>query len=386
MKPGRAALLIGCLALAFLSGCAQDEPISSYTVLKPESLARSVGAITVELPGDAQAAKTGPDRLLGAIVPHTDRVWFFKLVGPKDAVAAVKDDFNSVVGSLRFAAADKPEWTLPKTWKQEPGGEMRFATLRIEDATPLEVSVSSLPRGQETDAFYSIVNINRWRGQLGLKPIGSHQLAHATQPLPWQNGTALTVDFVGTMSAGPMSTGTKTITGQKSVGGESLRRPTATNQPTAPAASGELKYDTPPGWTAGRSGGFRKAAFNIQDGDRKAEVTIIDLGPQAGDWLSNVNRWRDQIGLADIGAEELSRITRKISIGQQAADYVELSGPGAKDPGGKESSAARPQAILAVAIPTRDKTWFIKLIGDADLVGREKQNFETFVKSLRLPD
>lgn len=40
--------------------------------------------------------------------------------------------------------------------------------------------------------------------------------------------------------------------------------------------------------------------------------------------------------------------------------------------------------ILGVILPQRDKTWFVKMIGPPDLVGRQKANFEAFVKSFRL--
>jgi hypothetical protein len=370
VKLGLAALVIACLGLPCLAGCAREESISAYEVLKPNALARSVGATAIELPGDAQASRTGKDRLLGAIVPYAERVWFFKLVGPKDSVAAVKSDFNDVISSLRFAAPDKPEWTLPKSWKQEPGGEMRFATLRIDAPDPLEISVSSLSRGEETDAFYAIININRWRGQLGLRPIGSHHFERAVETVPWAKGTAMIVDFVGTMTAGPMS----------AIGAS--QPPAKTEKPARQTE--ELKYDTPAGWTAGRSGGFRKAAFDIRDGDRQAEVTVIDLGLEAGNLLSNVNRWRDQIGLDPIKADELSRTTKKISIGQREADYVEMTGPGPQSKTDLKS-VPQPQSILAVALTTREKVWFIKLMGNPNLVEREKPRFEAFVKSLKLP-
>ena len=121
-------------------------------------------------------------------------------------------------------------------------------------------------------------------------------------------------------------------------------------------------------------GGMRKAAFVIQDGDRKVEVTAIDLVARGGELLPNVNRWRGQIQLGEIDQAELDKSLRHIQVDDVEGDYVELVGP--------EGTESR-QAILAVVALQGGKAWFFKLWGDAELAQQEKDRFEQFVKSVR---
>ena len=135
-----------------------------------------------------------------------------------------------------------------------------------------------------------------------------------------------------------------------------------------------LTCDTPQGWTPGSTGGMRKLAFAVQDGERKVEITAIDLAASAGGLLPNVNRWRGQIQLSEITQEELDKAVKPIPVAGAEGQYVELVGPEDADPR---------QAILGVVAMLGERAWFFKLSGDADLALREKERFEEFVKSVR---
>lgn len=136
----------------------------------------------------------------------------------------------------------------------------------------------------------------------------------------------------------------------------------------------QLSCDTPQGWTPGDASGMRKLAFVVQDGERKVEITAIDLAASAGALLPNVNRWRSQIQLGEITQEELEKSVRPILVAGLDGQYVELVGPEKADPR---------QAILGVVAIRGERAWFFKLSGDADLALREKERFEAFVKSIR---
>ncbi len=146
--PGRFVLLsVGLLLAIATAGCERSEAIVRYTVDKPR------------LPETK-------DRTLGAIVPLASQGWFFKLTGPKDAVAAQFDAFSALLKSVHFSDEAKPQWTLPEGWQERPGSDIRFATLVIGDAgardgKPLEVSVTVLPRSGDEQKFL-LDNINRW--------------------------------------------------------------------------------------------------------------------------------------------------------------------------------------------------------------------------------
>ncbi len=146
--------------------------------------------------------------------------------------------------------------------------------------------------------------------------------------------------------------------------------------PAAPPArvGPGLAYDTPEGWTSGKAGGMRKAAFVVQDGERKVDITAIDLAASAGTLLPNVNRWREQIQLGEITQTELDEAASPISVAGVAGQYVELVGPEDADPR---------QAILGVVAIRGGQAWFFKLWGDADLALREKERFQAFVESIK---
>ncbi len=199
-------LLPWVVAIAVQTGCEQSEGIAHYKVDKaPPSEAPRDTALQA---ASEQPAGEPKDRTLGAIVPSGEQGWFFKLTGPKDAVAAKTDEFTSFVKSIHFSSQGKPEWTLPQGWQEQPGSGIRFATLLIPaDDKPLEVSVTALPRTSGDDQGYLLSNVNRWRGQMKLPPITKEQLASESTQLELAHATATFVNLLGTAAPNPMGGG-----------------------------------------------------------------------------------------------------------------------------------------------------------------------------------
>lgn len=146
--------------------------------------------------------------------------------------------------------------------------------------------------------------------------------------------------------------------------------------PLGQPASGSLRltYDTPEGWAPGEVNRMRKAAFVVQDGERKVEITAIDLDASAGALLPNVNRWRQQVQLDEITQAELEETVSPIELGGEGGHYVEIVGP--------EEADSR-QAILGAVVVQGGKAWFFKLWGDAELALQEKERFREFVASVQ---
>ena len=204
-------LLLWVSAIAAQTGCEQREAIAHYKVAKtPASQAPPTAGAQAGL---EQPAGEPKDRTLGAIVPFGEQGWFFKLVGPKDVVAAKSDEFMAFLKSIHFSSQGKPQWTLPQGWQEQAGSGIRFATLLIPaDDKPLEVSVTALPRTPGDDAGYLLSNVNRWRGQMKLPPIAGEQLAGESTQLELVGATATLVNLLGTaapntMGGGPFSRG-----------------------------------------------------------------------------------------------------------------------------------------------------------------------------------
>src|SRR4051794_31494284 len=195
----RTAPILTLAALAgLLAGCQREEKVEHYRQLKPEALLRTYFGVSspppatapASVPADADVPKT--DRMLAAIVPHSPQFWFFKLVGPIEAVDAQTDAFKSLISSLEFDADGKPKWTLPKGWRAEgasgTGPAARFATLKTSPGEKsLEVPVTSL----ELEGIEALLmNINRWRGQMGLSPVETkEQVAEILDPAKTSDGS-----------------------------------------------------------------------------------------------------------------------------------------------------------------------------------------------------
>ena len=66
------------------------------------------GQAATYMPAIPDASKTeesaAGQATLGAMVPHGDRVWFFKIKGDRDLVAAEQERFKDFLKSVRFTA------------------------------------------------------------------------------------------------------------------------------------------------------------------------------------------------------------------------------------------------------------------------------------------
>ena len=134
------------------------------------------------------------------------------------------------------------------------------------------------------------------------------------------------------------------------------------------AAAGELQYTVPSGWRELPASGIRKATLQIED----AELSVLVFPGDVGGELANINRWREQIGLAAIEESALATITRELTISQHPASYVDLIGP--------------EKSIKGAILPFHGRTWFFKLIGPSASVQANEAGLLEFLDSVQLPD
>ena len=348
-------LLTGCGLLA--TGCKPREEIRRYRVPKSESPAVSRAAhLSASQNPTGTTPKSDSDRLLAAAVAQGDKLWLFKLAGPKEAITPHAEAFRALLRSLQFSDG-KPQWKLPDGWRAGSGSIYRFATLEIDSAgQKLQLTVIPEDNPGANEAAGLLSSVNRWRGQMGLPKIGEGQLSQESEQLPFAGGAATLVDLTGHLAS------------------SGSRAAVALPVPDESSAS-SLNSQTPAGWKAGELTVSRgritlrhEAAFEIADGDRRVEVTVDRL-PGQMPLLPNINRWRGQIKLAPVDEKELAQQLRKLEVGDLAADYIELIGP--------------TQSILGVVLVRGAEAWYVKSIGDPALTQREKQNFESFVKSFK---
>ena len=137
-----------------------------------------------------------------------------------------------------------------------------------------------------------------------------------------------------------------------------------------PATTPQLKWKTPAGWKELPAGDFRVASFKISGSDSKqADVSVIPLPGTAGSDLSNVNRWRGQVGQEPISEEELQKLAQSVEVAALPATLYEQSGESTR--------------ILAVIQHREGTAWFFKITGDNQLVTQEKPVFVEFLKTVQ---
>ena len=359
----KTAMRVGVVPLlsliAVLAGCSGEESIRHYQVPNKELVFERNHVASAAGAQNSASARVIDQRMLGAIIPVGDQTWYFKMVGPDAAVSAVRDKFDGLIKTVRFADEKAaPEWTLPDGWQQQAGSGPRFATMVVEsDGTPLELTVSTLPLPDNAEVM--LANVNRWRNQLGLNPISVDQIGSETSMVELEGVTATMVDLVGKAPAkgGGM--------------GNSTQVPA---QPTTRTPS--PKYDTPEGWNVAQNDGYSVCALELQEDGKQLRVTVTPLGGMAGGIEMNLNRWRNQVGLPSWSPDELKKNAEAMTVQGISGLYIEAEGP-AENP---------TNAVYGWLGNESGRMWFVKLRGDAELARRQRDAFRAFLKSFNFYD
>ena len=150
----------------------------------------------------------------------------------------------------------------------------------------------------------------------------------------------------------------------------STAAPGAATAPAAADAKPQIKWEVPENWTKAAPSAMRYASFAVagQDGE-SADISASVFGGDGGGDLENVNRWREQIGLEAVGADELKSLIVPVTCQDGQIFMVDMTGPKAR--------------ILAGWARLDGKSWFFKLIAPDRLAGSEKAAFAKFLQSVQ---
>lgn len=340
------------ILITVLVGCSQTDPIQTYEVAKDRS-----GLDEFELPGatSTESASPGrPHRMVVAIARSGETAWFFKLEGDPAAVDSLAPQWDEFLASVRFDDQGKPVWTLPESWSEGDPAPMRYATVLAvtPDGQTLEVKVSSLAAAQDWS-----MNVNRWRNQLGLPP--AEDASGLLAERAFGDQTFQIFDQTGTRSAG-----------------SSMSPPFAGAAGAAPPAAvvaDRVSYELPEGWTEVAPGPVADARLRKETPDGQAQITITRLPAAANDWPSNAARWAREVAGPD-DPNELEALTKSVTVDGVTGYRLDLV----------EDEAA-PLATIGVMLVRDDVAWFIKLTGDRNVVVDSADEFDRFLKSVKLP-
>lgn len=308
-------------------------------------------------------------------------------------------------------------WTVPAKWQSKPGSGMRKATLVVAEGA--ELAVTAFPG----DVGGELANLNRWRGQVGLAPVGSAEQASSITRLTAGNLQIAVVDLLGTGGDKPV----RMLGAMVPSGGatwffklmgpdqvveqakpdflaflQTLKGPSGTvaasqpalppdhpaigasapaasdmaNTPVIKAAGPGLNWTAPAHWQSKPAAAMRKATYAVPgDAGAVGDLSVTAFPGDVGGELANLNRWRGQLGLAPIGAGDVAGLVTRLTPHGLNATVVDFSGV----------TADKPVRMLGAIVPYGGATWFFKLTGPVELVAKEKPAFLEFIQSLSAP-
>lgn len=318
------------------------------------------------------------------------------------------------------ASLPKLAYAAPDGWKEKPATQFRVASFDIsENGKTAEVSVVPLGPASGTDT----ANVTRWRGQVGQPPADDAELQRLAEPVMVGDKPASLYDIAGTTSS---DSGTQRILGVilhtdqatwyfKMMGDSELveknkpafvaflksvqfqasqasaappamdmsqlpasHPPIAETTATAPAAPADKPlWMVPSDWKEGELTEFLTARYIIHgNGDETAAVNVSRLDGDGGGLLANINRWRGQLGQPPITDDDAAKLPTMDASGAKGtiADFT-----------GADARSGKPARLIGVILPLDGQTWFYKLMGDPDLVARQKDLFINFVQSAKYP-
>ncbi len=145
-----------------------------------------------------------------------------------------------------------------------------------------------------------------------------------------------------------------------------------------PRPERQILWSAPAGWTEKPGSGFRYASFEVPGPEgRTGDLSVTLLEGDAGGLLSNVNRWREQIGLDPLSAPELTSRAREMRSGGRDFILVTFVSRDLLIDGKFK------KRLLAAVCSAGGKTWFFKLTGEDALVRAAGRDFRAFLESLR---
>ncbi len=300
---------------------------------------------------------------------------------------------------------------------------MRVASFKVAGTDGKQADVSVVPLPGEAGGDFS--NVNRWRGQVSLPPVSEDELTKLAQSVELAGQPADLYEQDGKNPAGEptrilaviqrrdgmawffkMTGDSQLVAAEKPnfveflksiqfTAGEAVAAGPASSAPFAggslPAGHPDIsavpsvRFPTWPPRPAGRSGTSRRlgrkfpggqflvAKFAITgEGGGQAAVNVSSSAGNGGGVAANVNRWRKQLGLGELSADELAKVVRPITTTSGQASLVEMSGTDAR--------SGQPASLVGAIVLQPGQAWFYKLMGDAPTVTSQKEAFTAFVQ------
>lgn len=143
-----------------------------------------------------------------------------------------------------------------------------------------------------------------------------------------------------------------------------------------PTASGDgLTWTAPEGWAAKAGSSMRKGSYALRGPEGEADLAITAFPGDTGGLSANLNRWRGQVGLPALPAEEVTKDLERFEANGLSFIVVDYLG----------SSGGAPTRMLGGITAYGGNSWFFKLTGPDALVAREKAAYLAFLRTIKAP-
>tara|TARA_B110000305_G_scaffold229155_1_gene279801 strand:- start:2803 stop:3387 length:585 start_codon:yes stop_codon:yes gene_type:complete len=151
------------------------------------------------------------------------------------------------------------------------------------------------------------------------------------------------------------------------------RTSAAAAAPTSSAQAGSLTWSAPDHWEELPASGMRRGSFTLSgEGTTTANLSIIAFPGDAGGLAANVNRWRGQVGLPSLSPDAVQASIEHADTASFHVDFVSMTG----------EASGKATRIDGAIFNFGGESWFVKLIGPADLIATEAENFRAFVGTI----
>lgn len=386
-QPRRGRLRIACLLICAiaLAGCREEPQVTVQE--RPRTEPRSE-------PFDVDQWRSSRDHILVAMDIRGDFAWFFKLSAPAEGIEELREQFHAWLASVEFVRdeqqdAEVPDWKNPPGWFNTRGENGQYAEVRVpHDPAPLALSVTRLPVTTK-ESRYVTMNVNRWLGQLGLRPFEDDEVKDLQQKRPLKVGTVKFFELSGRLQKPPAWR----------IAANRSRR----------MQSKEIRFEMPKGWQPGPMNSMRKLSLvkRVEVNEEQIDEVnlVVSTFPAISgmkDPLTNAKRWAGESGIREEDEQLLGRVEERTIGGldgqyirlvaepsQQESDDETTSEAGNSDDGSEEAADEKKKvesndnrnAVIAAMVQRRDEMWFFKLNGPAKVVVESEADFKKFLDS-----
>ena len=290
--------------------------------------------------------------------------------------------------------------TTPPNWEPQPLSQMRQASFLVKGDNGAVADISFVSLGAA--AGNVLDNVNRWLDQLGQPSITEQKLGDIAQRLRTSLGDVTIVDLAGLQENADPARDGRIIAAMVTTGSSTLffkmrgnadlteaqkgdfikwvaavcnaqtetRSPQMAAMPPRDASAPQIKWETPQSWTKVPPSSMRYASFSAADGNGdKIDISIATFAGDGGSDADNVNRWRQQIGLAPIDGRAVTSQVTPLKTADTTFSTTDITGA---------------KARTIAAWTRRDgRVWFFKATGPSAAVEKEKPTFVKFIESVR---